>query len=335
MNSISRESKSDITTESEQRSNNMPIESESSIPAGADYITAPALTSETPNQILITGNDNDSENDDDASIVSNNEDDGTYEKVKIRAAMKKYYDEGKLSLQEWNTEIACHKLALDKLQVSFTHESVYKAFRSIVFFACECLDNLDEAIDYFTTEKWDAAKSRGSKYRTPVALILVASGASEESLIGDSTLCIYAKMAESLHAKIRDGSITYENFIDRVCKRRGGIQGYYRSIGKDDGDNPDDDGPDDDGGNSSVGKSPDGDGSTGTVATKPSSQIYVVVFRVDEAKNPKPASRFRRLKDIFKDEYQTCLPISDDALALITEESAELNDSKTNKRGMV
>ena len=55
--------------------------------------------------------------------------------------LKNHFDNAKDSLSNWEIDIAKAEGQLALLTEGDKHESVYQAFRDVVFFACSCMDD--------------------------------------------------------------------------------------------------------------------------------------------------------------------------------------------------
>ena len=146
-------------------------------------------------------------------------------KITYEDNLKNHFKNAKDTLLDWEGDIGKAEQQLDFLTKGDKHETVLQAFRDTVFFACDCMDDTKVAAETFGN-LWEGAESRGNIYRQPINMVFVSSGVQSECIVGNDTLCRWAKNAEALHQLISKGTITRENLIDFI-RRQGGIRGYY------------------------------------------------------------------------------------------------------------
>ena len=80
-------------------------------------------------------------------------------KIAYEAILKNHFDNAKDTLSNWEIDIAKTESQLALLTEGDKHESVYQAFRDVVFFACSCMDDTKAAANTFGKE-WEAMKKR-------------------------------------------------------------------------------------------------------------------------------------------------------------------------------
>ena len=275
------DTKIETLPETEKRIERMTSENENQPSPTAEYgtITTADYFAETTSETLNAGNDNVSKIDKVDSIVSFNEDDGTCEKVRVRAALNEHLaadgenllatgfdsstneadngdtfdsstnepeqapdikarlkqglDDVCRNFQAWNANIEKAEQYLKRVN-GYKHADVYLAFRDMVFFACDCVDNPDDAKELFG-KQWENHRPRkcpSQEYLQSINYACFHSGVIREQLLGKETKSMYANIAMNIHQQITDGYISKENFIAKVCRPHGGIDGFYKNAVK-------------------------------------------------------------------------------------------------------
>lgn len=248
-------------TETEKRIGNMPIETETQAAAKADYISVADITADTSTETYSAGNDNDSANDEIRATLNKHLDEGkashqegdtdtTCPKVAdesfvsstdeakdepeatpdIETQIKRGLDEVSKSLQACQTNILKAEQYLARVN-EYKHQDVYMAFRDMAFFACDCTDNMDVAAELFGKE-WESHRPRkcpSQDYLQAINYACSHSGIIREELMGRGEKSKHANIAMHIHQQVRDGYITKKNFIRKVCRNYGGIDGYYKN----------------------------------------------------------------------------------------------------------
>ncbi len=242
----------------------MTSETETQAATEPDYISVADITTETSTENFSAGNDNDSGNDEIRAALNEHLDEGKANHQErdtstacpkvadepfvsstdeaedepettpdIEAQLKRGLDEVSESLQACQTNILKAEQYLARVK-EYKHQDIYMAFRDMAFFACDCAYNMDVAAEIFGKE-WASHRPRkcpSQDYLQAINYACSHSGIIREELMGGGEKSKHANIAMHIHQQIRDGYITKENFIRKVCFSHGGIDGFYKNAVK-------------------------------------------------------------------------------------------------------
>ena len=142
--------------------------------------------------------------------------------------LKTRYDTAKQTLNSFEQDITNAERELARLLEGNIHDSLYAAFRDVAFFAYACMADLPAAAALFGQNWIDATpRANTNPYKHPIDFVVARAGIQREEIKGSEKLSRWAKIAEGVTPLVTDGTITHENFIEVVLKRRGGMRKAY------------------------------------------------------------------------------------------------------------
>jgi hypothetical protein len=110
------------------------------------------------------------------------------------------------------------------------NRTVYKAFRAVAFFVCECVDDVNVVAATFGDEWKAATPKKAGAYHHAIYYIFATAGFVVPEYTKRDNISRWVKVIKDIHPRITSGIITETNFIDAVCRRKGGIRGYYDTL---------------------------------------------------------------------------------------------------------